>query len=384
VGQLELTKDARSSGELEHRGKAVLMENLYALIMAGGGGTRLWPLSRKNRPKQMLPLVEDRTMFQVSVERLSPLLPPERIFIVTGRDHVDELRRSAPQVPAENFIVEPFMRNNGPAVGLATAHIQRRVPDAVVAVLTADHHIADKAAFRRVLAASGELALRNCIVTLGIQPTFPATGYGYIQRGESLAQIDGFQAYCAERFTEKPDLATALTLMSDGLHSWNSGMFIYKADRILEEYARQQPEMYALLQDISSAIGHSDYQEVLDRAWSQMPKLSIDYAIMEGARDMAVIPVDMGWSDVGSWATLCEVLESDQNGNIQRGNGHSHITVDTKNTLIISKRRVVTIGLEDTVIVDSGDVVLVCCRDHSQEVRAVVEQLKAAGEEDFL
>jgi mannose-1-phosphate guanylyltransferase len=364
------------------------MENLYALIMAGGGGTRLWPLSRKNRPKQMLPLVEDRTMFQVSVERLSPLLPPERVFVVTGRDQVEDLQRSAPQVPAENFIVEPFMRNNGPAVGLATVHIQRRVPDAVVAVLTADHHIADKATFRRVLAAAGELADQNYIVTLGIQPTFPATGYGYIRRGEPLGQIDSFQTYCAEGFTEKPDLPTALQLIDGGLHSWNSGMFIYRADCILEEYARQQPEMYALLQDINRAIGHNDYQEVLDHAWSQMPKLSIDYAIMEGANDMAVIPVDMGWSDVGSWATLCEVLESDQDGNVQRGNGHSnghsHITIDTKNTLIISDRRVVTIGLEDMVVVDSGDVVLVCRRDHAQEVRAVVEQLRAAGEEHLL
>jgi mannose-1-phosphate guanylyltransferase len=360
------------------------MENLCALIMAGGGGTRLWPLSRKNRPKQMLPLVEDRTMFQVSVDRLSPLLPPERIFIVTGRDQVDELRHSVPQVPTENFIVEPFMRNNGPAVGLATMHIQRRVPNAVVAVLTADHHIADKEEFRRVLAAAGELAMRNYIVTLGIQPTFPSTGYGYIRRGEPLAQIVSFEAYYAEKFTEKPDVDTAVRFLSDGLYSWNSGMFIYKVDRILGEYARQQPEMYALLQDIDRAIGRSDYQDVLDRAWSAMPKLSIDYAIMEGARDMAVIPVDMGWSDIGSWATLCEVLESDQDGNIQRGNGHSHLMVDTKNTLVISERRIVTIGLEDLVIVDSGDVLLVCRRDHSQEVRAVVEQLKAAGEEKLL
>jgi mannose-1-phosphate guanylyltransferase len=360
------------------------MENLYALIMAGGGGTRLWPLSRKNRPKQMLPLVEDRTMFQVSVERLSPLLPPERVFIVTGRDQVDELQRSAPQLPTENFIIEPFMRNNGPAVGLATVHIQRRVPNAIVAVLTADHHIADKPRFRQVLAAASELAMQGYIVTLGIQPTFPATGYGYIQRGEPLVQIDSFQTYCAERFIEKPDLPTAVRFMTDGLHSWNSGMFIYRADRILEEYARQQPGMYALLQDISSAIGHDNYQEVLEHTWSKMPKLSIDYAIMEGASGMAVIPVDMGWSDIGSWATLSEVLGGDQNGNVRRGDGQAYLLVDTKDTLVISDRRVVTIGLEDMVIVDTDDVLLVCRRDHSQEVRAVVEQLKAAGEESLL
>jgi mannose-1-phosphate guanylyltransferase len=328
------------------------MDNLYALIMAGGGGTRLWPLSRQARPKQMLPLVEERTMFQVSVERLAPLLPPERVLIVTGRDQVDELRRSVPQVPAENFIVEPFMRNNGPAVGLATVHIQRRFPEAVVAVLTADHHIADKARFRRVLVAAGELAMQDYIVTLGIYPSFPATGYGYIRRGEPLSLIDSFQTYRAAGFTEKPDLPTAVRFLDEGLYSWNSGMFIYKASRILDEYARQQP------------------------------KLSIDYAIMEGAEDMAVIPVDMGWSDIGSWATLFEVLDGDQNGNVMRGEGH--ITIDTKDSLIFSPRRVVTIGLEDMVIVDTDDVLLVSRRERAHEVRSVVEQLKAAGDEDLL
>ena len=358
------------------------MDNLYALIMAGGGGTRLWPLSRQARPKQMLPLVEERTMFQVSVERLAPLLPPERVLIVTGRDQVDELRRSVPQVPAENFIVEPFMRNNGPAVGLATVHIQRRFPEAVVAVLTADHHIADKARFRRVLVAAGELAMQDYIVTLGIYPSFPAIGYGYIRHGEPLSLIDSFQTYRAAGFTEKPDLPTAVRFLDEGLYSWNSGMFIYKASRILDEYARQQPKMYQLLQDIANAVGHDDYQDVLDRAWPEMPKLSVDYAIMEGAEDMAVIPVDMGWSDIGSWATLFEVLDGDQNGNVLRGKGH--ITIDTTDSLIFSPRRVVTIGLEDIVIVDTDDVLLVSRRERAHEVRSVVEQLRATGDEDLL
>jgi mannose-1-phosphate guanylyltransferase len=358
------------------------MDNLYALIMAGGGGTRLWPLSRQARPKQMLPLVEERTMFQVAVERLDPLLPPERILVVTGRDQVDELRRSAPQLPAENFIVEPFMRNNGPAVGLATMHIQRRFPEAVVAVLTADQHIADKARFRRVLVAAGELAMQDHIVTLGIYPSFPATGYGYIRRGEPLSLIDTFQAYRADGFTEKPDLPTAVCFLDEGLYSWNSGMFIYKVSRILDEYARQQPKMYRLLQAIGEAVGREDYQAVLDQAWPEMPKLSIDYAIMEGADDMAVIPVDMGWSDIGSWATLFEVLDGDQNGNVLRGQGH--IIIDTKDSLIFSGRRVVTIGLEDIVIVDTDDVLLVSRRERAHEVRSVVEHLKAAGDEELL
>jgi len=189
------------------------MDNFYALIMAGGGGTRLWPLSRQNRPKQMLALVEDRTMFQISVERLDPLLPADRIFIITGADQVEALRRSAPQVPAENFIVEPFGRNTGPAVGLGIIHIQQRDPNAIIAVLTADQHIADKAKFRRVLAAAAELASDNRIVTLGITPSFPSTGYGYIKRGESLSRVGDFQAYNAAGFTEKPDLDTAIDFL---------------------------------------------------------------------------------------------------------------------------------------------------------------------------
>jgi len=259
------------------------MNSLYALIMAGGGGTRLWPLSRRNRPKQMLPLVEDRTMFQISVERLAPLLPPERIFVVTGVDQVEALRASTPQVPPQNFVAEPFGMNTGPAVGLGAIHIQHRDPQAVIAVLTADQHIADKARLRGVLAAAAELALDGYIVTLGIRPDFPATGYGYIQRGAPLRQIGEFQAYRADRFTEKPDLETAKAFLSSGLYSWNSGMFIFRVEQIMAEFARQQPVLHGLLQDIQAALGCPDYLDVLREKWPQMPRLSIDYAVMEGA-----------------------------------------------------------------------------------------------------
>ena len=360
------------------------MDNLYALIMAGGGGTRLWPLSRRKRPKQMLALVEDRTMFQISVERLSPLLPPERIFIVTGSDQVADLQNDTPQIPSENFIVEPFGQNTGPAVGLATVHIQQRDPDAVIAVLTADQHIADKAKFRRVLGAAGELALQDYIVTLGISPSFPSTGYGYIRRGDLLGRISNFQTYHAAGFTEKPDFDTAIQFLVDEVYSWNSGMFIYKVGRVLDEYKRQQPEMHALLQSIQAAIGDVTYAEVLGQMWSHMPRLSIDYAIMEKAEKMAVIPVDIGWSDIGSWATLFDVLEGDHDGNVVRGQGEGHVNLDTQNTLIFSNRPVTTIGLEDIVIVDTEDVLFVCRRERSQDVRTVIDQLKENGREDLL
>lgn len=361
------------------------MKNLYALIMAGGGGTRLWPLSRRKRPKQMLALVGDRTMFQMSVERLAPLLPPERIFVVTGRDQVADLQRDTPQIPPENFVIEPFAQNNGPAVGLATMHIQQHDPDAMIAVLTADHHIANTEKFLRVIEAAAELAQQNYIVTLGIAPTSPSTGFGYIRRGEVLAEVQGFQTYHAEQFTEKPDLETAIEFLSTGLYSWNSGMFIYQASTGAAEYARQQPEMSALLTQIQAAIGTEDYQTVLDTVWPDMPRLSIDYAIMEGARHMAVIPVEIGWSDIGSWGMLFDLLERDADGNIMRGESKDHnIVLDTKDTLIVSDRKVATIGLENLVIVNTPDALLVCHRERSQEVRTVIDRLKQNGGESLL
>lgn len=360
------------------------MENLYALIMAGGGGTRLWPLSRRKRPKQMLALIEDQSMFQISVERLAPLLPPECTFVVTGKDQIADLQQEAPQIPSENFIVEPFGQNTGPAVGLATMHIQQRDPAAVIAVLAADHYIANQDKFLRVLEAASELALQDYIVTLGISPTSPSTGFGYIRRGEPLAQVDGFQAYHAEQFTEKPDLETAIRFLTEGVYSWNSGMFIYQASTGAAEYQRQQPEMSALLSRIQQAIGTDDYQAVLDTVWPKMPRLSIDYAIMEGAQNMAVIPVDMGWSDIGSWGMLFELLEGDHDGNIVRGKSGDHILLDTKDTLIYSDRKVATIGLQNLVIVNTPDALLVCHRDRSQDVRTVIDRLKQNGGDNLL
>ncbi|MBN2305723.1 MAG: mannose-1-phosphate guanylyltransferase [Anaerolineae bacterium] len=361
------------------------MDHLYALIMAGGGGTRLWPLSRKGRPKQMLPLVEERTMFEIAVERLEPLLPPERICVVTGREHVDQLSQLVPHIPRENFIVEPFGQDTGPAVGLGTVHIQQRDPDAVIAVVTADQHIADKEKFRRVLAAAGELAQQGQIVTLGISPSFPSTGFGYIKRGEPLAQVGGFQAYHSAEFTEKPDQRTAIHFMASGLYTWNSGMFIWKADQVLDEFKRQQPDMYAILTEIGQAVGQPEYEATLDRLWSTLKRISVDFAVMEQAQNVAVIPVDIGWSDVGSWATLFEVLDGDLNGNVSRGEVQGgHVKIDTRETLIVSERMVVTIGIEDIVIVDTDDVLLVCHRDRSQDVRQVVNQLKDAGDDKHL
>lgn len=360
------------------------MDHFYALIMAGGSGTRLWPLSRQARPKQVLPLVEDKSMFQLAVERLAPLLPPEQVFVVASAPLSEQLRATAPQIPAENFIVEPSPRNSGPAVGLGTIHIRRRDPDAVIAVLASDHHIAEKVRFRAVLAASAKLARQGQIVTLGISASFPSTGFGYIRRGQPLGQVDEFQAYTVEQFTEKPEIETAIQFVTSGEYSWNSGMFIWTADRVMDEFRRQQPQMYEGLGAIAAAIGTDDYAATLERLWPSMAKLSIDYAIMEHAQNIAVIPVDIGWSDVGSWASLYEVLTGDLEGNVQRGEHEDTLRIDTRNTLVVSDRMVVTIGISDLIIVDTDDALLVCHKDRSQDVREVVEHLRAAGHEAYL
>jgi len=357
-------------------------EHYYALIMAGGGGTRLWPLSRKSHPKQMLPLIDDQqSMFQLTVRRLQPLLPPERIFVVTGPEMAPKLQADVPEIPIANYVIEPFGRNSGPAAALGTMAITERDPDAVIAALSADHYIANTERFRDVLAAAAELAAsKTMIVTLGVSPSRPAIEFGYIKRGHPLGQIGGFDCYRAAGFTEKPGIETALKFVSSGLYSWNSGMFIYKADQILGELARQQPDMLARLQTIGAAIDRDDYTAVLDEVWPAMTRLSLDYAVMEGAENVAVIPVDIGWSDIGSWATLLEVLAGDLNGNVSRGHAQQHLKIDTCETLIVSDRMVVTIGIEDIVIVDTDDVLLVCHRDRSQDVRDVVSLLRDAGD----
>lgn len=364
-----------------------MTEHFYALIMAGGGGTRLWPLSRQNRPKQSLPLVGDHSMFRVSVERLFPLLPPERIFVVTGKNHADDLRRDVPEVPPQNFLIEPFGRESGPAAGLGTIHIAAQDTDAVIAVLTADHHITDVDAFLNVLRSAYQVAQKGKIVTLGISPSYPSTGFGYIKRGELLETVAGYKVYESEGFREKPDHDTAIEFLASGHYSWNAGMFIWKATQALAEFEEQKPAIYHNLQLIRQAYATPDYAATIDKVWPDMEKISLDYAVMEKANNMAVIPADIGWSDIGSWSALYEVLHierGDDQQNVLHSKDTDAIMLDTTGTLVLSNRLVVTIGVEDLVIVDTNDALLICHRDKAQDIRAVVKQLQETGKKNLL
>lgn len=361
-------------------------EHFYAVIMAGGGGTRLWPLSRQNRPKQMLRLVSDRSLFQMATDRLEGLFPADHIYVVTVAEQATELQKQSPNIPAENYILEPLPRGTASVVGLAAVVLQKRDPQAVMAVLTADHFIENVNGFQQILISAEKLAQDGYLVTLGIEPTFPATGYGYIQRGDSLGHYHQHNGYQVLQFKEKPNEEHAREMLAQGDHFWNSGMFIWRVNRIQEEFTRQMPELSQVLSQIAASWGTAWQMETLKKLWPQIKPQTIDYGIMEHAEKVAVLPAaDLGWSDVGSWDSLFDVLPGDENGNIHIG--AMHLGVDTNNTLICSEdshRMVVTIGVKNLIIVDAVDALLVCPRDDAQKVRELVKLLDQNGYQLYL
>ena len=363
------------------------MEHTYAVIMAGGGGTRLWPLSRKEHPKQLLPLIGQETLFQSTVARLENLFPPERILVVTAEEQAREMRLQAPEIPAENYIIEPAPRGTASVVGLAAAVLYKRDPNAKMAILPSDHFIRNRDLFHYLLKAAFDVATNEYLVTLGITPTAPSTAYGYIQQGEPLNGEYKYPTYKVKSFKEKPDEESARQLLRTGDHSWNSGMFVWRADVILNEIEKQMPALNGALKKIASAWGTDQQDAILNENWRDLKIETVDYGIMENAERVAVLPAGgLGWSDVGMWSSLFEVLLPDMNGNIATNNS-LHLAHETHNTLVYSgnsERLVVTIGVDDMVIVDTGDVVMVCKSDQSQKVKDVVEHLKKHRQEKYL
>jgi mannose-1-phosphate guanylyltransferase len=360
---------------------------LYPVVMAGGSGTRFWPLSRQARPKQFLALAGDEPLLAATVARLPPLAKIDRTYVVLGPSHAPTARKLLPKLPKENLVVEPTARNTAPCVGLAALHVAKRDPKGVMAMLPADHHVARPAAFRDALAAAAAVAETGAIVTLGVKPTRPETGYGYLQVGEKLPAVagaaDGLAPRRVQRFVEKPDAKTAERYVKDDRYLWNSGIFVFRVDVILEEIRRSMSDLAGQLDKIGAALGTPREKAVLAKVYPQTPSISIDYGVMEKSDRIAVVPADFGWSDVGSFAALPEVRTADAQGNVTEGFA---LVLDSRNSVVLAQkeRPVAVIGLDDVVVVDAGDALLVCRKDRAQDVRKAVDELRKRGREDLL
>ena len=356
---------------------------MFAVIMAGGKGSRFWPRSREKTPKHLLDIQGERTIIRETVDRIRPLVPPERTLVVTGRSHAAELIRQLPEIPAENILIEPVGRNTAPCIGLAALHIQKRVPDAVMLVLPSDHRIGDEAEYRRVLEAAGKTAAEGKpLLTIGIRPTGPEIGYGYIEQGDLFSTIDGREIHRVRAIREKPHIGQARAFLQRGGFLWNSGMFVWKASTILGAIERFLPELHAGLMQIREALGTEREEQVVGDIYAGLKAVSIDYGVMEKAEDVLVIPGNFGWSDLGSWDALWDVSGRDENGNALRGN---FVGIDARDCLVHSPGKLVAlVGVSDLLVVETDDALLICRRGRSQDVRRVVEILEGKGLKEYL
>ena len=360
---------------------------VYPVVMAGGSGTRFWPLSRQRCPKQFLPLVGDVPLLAATVARLPPFARLDHTYVVCGPSHAPVVRRILPALPPENLLVEPCARNTAPCVGLAALHVARRDPRGVMVMLPADHHVARPAAFRDALGTAVRVARQGAIATIGVRPDRPETGYGYLKVGPLLAVAartrKGSRPHKVDRFVEKPDAATARRYVADGSYLWNSGIFAFRADVILAEIRRAMPDLGERLDRIGAALGTPRAGRVLKKLFPGCPSISIDYGVMESSGRIAVVPADFGWSDVGSFAALSDVRALDRDGNVAEGDA---LILGGRNNVVLAlpDRPLAVVGLDDVIAVDAGDAVLVCRRDRAQDVRKAVDELRRRGRMELL
>ncbi len=352
-----------------------------ALIMAGGRGERFWPRSRKERPKQFLSLTNDgKTMIQLTVERILPLVDMEDIYIATNKAYMPLVMEQLPGIPKENILCEPVGRNTAPCIGLGAMHISHKTEDAVMFVLPSDHLIKDGEGFRNVLREACSVAEQgDNLVTIGITPNYPETGYGYIKFIKDEKTGDSCKV---DRFVEKPSLEVAKEYLSTGEYLWNSGMFIWKVSTVLDKFKDYLPDTYKGLLKIRDFIGSADQDAVLNEVFPGLESISVDYGIMEKAESIYTIPGDFGWDDVGSWLAVERIGEQDENGNIIAGNA---VNIGSKDCIIQAEDKLIAaVGLKDIVIVDTKDATLVCDKGSTADIKKVLEELRRAGKEKYL
>jgi mannose-1-phosphate guanylyltransferase len=363
---------------------------VYVAIMAGGGGTRFWPWSREKRPKQILPIISNRSMIWETVDRLRPFIAPEKIFIVTSRSQAEDLHREVPQIPESNLLLEPVGRNTAPCLCLAALHIQKRSPQAVMVALPADHFISNRPGFLRTLRAAVKFAAsQNFLITLGVKPLEPETGYGYIQRGETLGKVQGLPVFRAKAFREKPTLPKARAYLHRGDYFWNSGIFIWQAGVFLEAVKRFLPRLYGEMMPLQNSLGAPRESKVIEKIYGRAQSVSVDYGVMEKADNVALLEAQFSWNDVGSWAALGKIWPKDNMGNALSGGTQRArrriLAIDSSGCLIRGEEKLIAvIGLKDTIVVEAGNAFLVCPRERAQEVRKVLQELKDRNWKEYL
>jgi mannose-1-phosphate guanylyltransferase/mannose-6-phosphate isomerase len=362
-------------------------KTMYAVIMAGGSGTRFWPLSREKMPKQLLKIGGEESLIQQTIGRILPLIPFENLYIVTNWELSESIGQ---QLSAKygrrlwdaNFILEPEAKDSAPALALAALHLECIDPESIMVVLAADHFIHRSDLFLDLIRKAGETARHDFLVTFGIKPNRPETGYGYIKAVERVGAQDHNGVYKVERFVEKPSVETAKKYIEDGNYFWNSGIFVWKTKTFLKEIEKHAPLLHAGMQEIKKGIGSSQEADLIKQVFKKIDAISVDYAIMEKAACAAVIPADIGWSDVGSWSVLDDVSKHDISGNVISGNV---IDIGSKDTTVYAEKRLIaTIGLKDTVVVDTQDATLVCNKEQAQDVKKVVAELKKRKSEEHV
>ena len=360
----------------------------YGVIMAGGGGTRFWPLSRKAKPKQFLNLSGKDTMVMDTANRLCRIADKEDIFIVTGESFVESTIESTSAIlRADHILGEPAARNTAACIGYAAMEIVRKYEDGVMCVAASDHFIKDEDEYERVMRTAISLAAeKDALVTIGIKPTFPSTGYGYIRSNRDASESNKDDAasayYEVEEFVEKPDLETASEYLASGRYAWNSGMFVWKASVILEYFEKLLPDIYECLVKIGDAMGTEREQEVIHEIYPIIPKISVDYGIMERAKGVLMVEGDFGWNDVGSFDALEEIYEKDENGNVVLANA---CTIDTNGCILYGDgdKLIATLGVEDIVIAQTKDIVLVCDKKRAQDIKLIPEKLEKMNKSEY-
>jgi mannose-1-phosphate guanylyltransferase len=346
------------------------------VIRAGGIGTRLWPFSRKTKPKQFHALVGGQTMIQEAVSRVRQISDFADIYVSTGSDFAALVGEQLPDIPENQIIVEPALRNTGPAVGLECILLETRYPGCIIASLGSDHHIGKPEEFCRLLkvAADSLSDLPDTLFTIGVKPTRVDTGFGYIKKGGMVATVNEESVFSVDEFTEKPDVQTAITYVESGQYLWNSNMFVWKAGTVLDLFAQFEPEIFALLQEIKGAVGTDREKDVIQAVYPQMKEIAVDNAIIERAPKVATLEADIAWSDIGSWGALTDVLPVDENGNLLNGNV---VCLNAKDVTVFGgqDKLIALVDVEHLIVVDTGDVLLILPRDGSQRVRDVVSAL---------